>query len=161
MATLEATATRPVVGLLAALAALLTAGCRPEIGDECTTSLDCSQLGERLCDTSQPDGYCTIFNCEPDTCPDEALCVGFGLSLDPACAQVEDPRWARFERTFCMYACTDDEDCRPGYLCAKPSERRAASLDRESENKDSKACFPEGEVARSGDDTSFCGTGQN
>ena len=53
-------------------------GCSPKIGDECATALDCSALGDRLCDTTQPGGYCTIFNCEPDTCPEEAACVAFG-----------------------------------------------------------------------------------
>ena len=62
----------------------LALGCTPSIGDECVTSLDCSQLGDRLCDASQPLGYCTIFNCEPDACPEEAICMGFGLELDPA-----------------------------------------------------------------------------
>src|SRR5690348_74537 len=44
-------------------AALIAVGCLPKIGDHCTTSLDCSQTGQRLCDTTQPDGYCTVFNC--------------------------------------------------------------------------------------------------
>ncbi|HMR78024.1 MAG TPA: hypothetical protein PKD61_23100, partial [Polyangiaceae bacterium] len=52
-------------------------GCKPEIGDECSVSTDCSNAGERLCDTTLPGGYCTIFNCEPGTCPDEAGCVAF------------------------------------------------------------------------------------
>lgn len=138
---------------LLALLALATAastlvGCAPEIGDDCTTSLDCSQLGDRLCDTSQPEGYCTIFNCEPDACPDEAVCMGFGLELDPACSTVDDARWNRFERTFCMIACEEQDDCRPGYVCATAAERRAVSIDVENELKESKACFPKGEVAQ-------------
>jgi hypothetical protein len=138
--------------LLVGLAALAVGalGCAPEVGDPCTTSLDCSQLGDRLCDTSQPEGYCTIFNCEPDQCPEEALCVGFGLDIDPACSSVEDPRWARFERTFCMLGCEEQDDCRAGYVCAPPSERRATSLDIDSELAGSKACFPVGTVPESG-----------
>jgi len=123
-------------------------GCSPQVGDDCTTSLDCSQLGDRLCDTSQPDGYCTVFNCEPDACPEEAICIGFGLELDPACASVEDARWKRFERTFCMFGCEAQEDCRPGYVCASPEERRAISIDVDNELRVAKACFPEGEVAQ-------------
>src|SRR5687768_17386078 len=74
---------------LAPMALLAAAtGCAPEIGDDCTTSIDCSQLGDRLCDTSQPDGYCTIFNCEPDQCPEEAVCIAFGFDIDPACSGV-------------------------------------------------------------------------
>ena len=133
-------------GLLAALA-LMTTGCAPEIGDPCTTSLDCSQLGDRLCDTSQPEGYCTVFNCETDGCPEDSICMGFGFELDPACTSVEDPRWSRFERTFCMIGCEDDEDCRPGYDCLAPADQRAVSIDGDNEIADGKACFPKGAVA--------------
>src|SRR6188474_1083103 len=99
---------------LTAIVILLLAatGCAPEIGDECTTSIDCSQQGDRLCDTTQPGGYCTIFNCEPDTCPeDDGVCVAFDPELDPACRVTDDGRWARFERTFCMAECEDNDDC--------------------------------------------------
>ncbi len=136
----------PLVGL--ALAASFLVGCTPKIGDDCTTSLDCSQLGDRLCDTSEPDGYCTIFNCEPDQCPEEAICVGFGLELDPACSAIDDARWKRFERTFCMVACEEESDCRSGYVCASPGDRRALSIDVDNELRDFKACFPDGEVAQ-------------
>lgn len=117
-------------------------GCQPSIGDDCVTSTDCSAQGDRLCDTSQPDGYCTVFSCEPDTCSEEAVCVGFGLTLDPSCEVVgTDPRWKRFQRTFCMYACETDDDCREGYACLKPTERNAESIDLENELKDSGVCF--------------------
>lgn len=128
--------------LLAAL--LLThTGCRPEIGDECISSADCSAQGDRLCDTSQPDGYCTIFGCEPDDCPDGSVCIGFGLELDPACESVSstDPRWPRFERTFCMAACEETSDCRDGYVCSPPSDRRGTTIDRENELAGSSVCF--------------------
>ncbi len=121
--------------------------CQPKIGDECIGSVDCSQQGDRLCDTSQPDGYCTAFNCEPDKCPEEAVCVGFGLDLDPACVDTTfDPRWPRFERTFCLLACEESSDCREGYRCAAPGERRGTSIDVENELAGSKVCFPAGEV---------------
>lgn len=88
-------------------------GCKPKIGDSCTTSTDCSVNGDRLCDTSQPDGYCTVFNCEPDSCPEgEAICVAFD---DMVCG-MPDPR-RRFARTFCMAVCDDNSDCRSGYQC--------------------------------------------
>lgn len=135
----------PRLGLSAlSLVALLgggVLGCRPDIGDDCVTSIDCSQQGDRLCDTSQPEGYCTVFNCEPDQCPTEAVCVGFGLELDPVCGEVYDPRWTRFERSFCMLACEDSSDCREGYACVSPTERRAVSIDLENELKGSKVCF--------------------
>jgi hypothetical protein len=95
--------------------ALGALACTPSIGDKCTTSTNCSIRGDRLCDTSQPGGYCTVFNCEPGTCPEEAQCVAFNRVLDPVCT---DPRqWPRFERTFCMKRCEDNGDCRGGYAC--------------------------------------------
>jgi len=120
----------PVFVLSATLALGGAAGCTPQIGDDCSTSLDCSTQGDRLCDTTQPGGYCTIFNCEPDTCPeDEASCVAFNNELDPACGSVDDGEWARFERSFCMQKCDDDEDCRSGYECVNPSQHNAVIVD--------------------------------
>jgi hypothetical protein len=110
------------------LVAVAAAACTPQIGDDCEISTDCSQLGDRLCDTTQPEGYCTIFNCEPDTCPD-AVCVGFNFALDPACRNEDDGRWGRFERTFCMQACDDSSDCREGYVCVLPLSRAAHVVD--------------------------------
>ncbi len=102
-----------LVGLVMCLSAL---GCSPQIGDKCTTSTDCSLRGDRQCDSTQPDGYCTVFNCEPDTCPEEAQCVAFNETLDPSCT---DPRqFPRFMRTFCLRRCESDGDCRGGYVCA-------------------------------------------
>lgn len=77
--------------------------CRPQIGDPCFNITDCffePQVGG-LCDTTSPDGYCTIRNCLADTCPEEAFCVSF--------------RDGDF--TFCMAACLTAEDCREGYDC--------------------------------------------
>jgi hypothetical protein len=129
---------------------VLLAACRPEIGDECVSSIDCSSQGDRLCDTSQPEGYCTIFSCEPDNCPeDDSVCVGFGLVLAPTCDTKEgaaDPRWPRFERTFCMAPCEEDDDCRVGYQCLAPEERGATSIDIESELLGSKVCFAASEA---------------
>jgi hypothetical protein len=107
---------------------LLGAGCAPKIGKACTLSTDCSQLGDRLCDTTQPGGYCTIFNCEPDTCP-EAVCVGFDSQIDPACGPTQASQASRFERTFCMKGCDDDSDCRDGYKCQEPKALSATIVD--------------------------------
>lgn len=93
----------------------LAFGCKPKIGDSCTSSSDCSVQADRLCDTTQPGGYCTLFNCEPGTCPeDESLCVAFHDTL------CDDPlRTPRFQRTFCMARCKDDSDCRAEYACVE------------------------------------------
>jgi hypothetical protein len=87
-------------------------GCSPKIGDACTSSVKCSAKGERLCDSTQPDGYCTVFNCEPGGCPDDAICVAFN---ETSCANVT--RSGRILRTYCMAGCDDDGDCRAGYYC--------------------------------------------
>ena len=97
-----------VVGMLAG-----GAGCKPKIGEDCATSVDCSISGDRLCDVTQPSGYCTVFNCEPNQCPDEAACVAFS---EGTCSSAAIS--TRFRRTFCMRTCEDDSDCRGGsYGC--------------------------------------------
>ncbi|MFW2389934.1 MAG: hypothetical protein ACN4G0_16465 [Polyangiales bacterium] len=63
---------RPATIIL--LAGLALTGCKMRIGDSCGNSTDCSVTGERQCDLSQPGGYCTVFSCDPDTCP-EGACV--------------------------------------------------------------------------------------
>jgi hypothetical protein len=107
--------------ILALGGALALAGCSPEIGDACTLSTDCSIRGDRLCDTAQPGGYCTQFNCGPGSCPDEAHCVLFDAAI-PGCGF--DDRagrtGSRVARSFCVYTCGSNVDCRPGYTCADP-----------------------------------------
>jgi hypothetical protein len=115
--------------LLIPLCAWIFAGCTPKIGNKCTLSTDCSQLGDRQCDATQRDGYCTQFNCDPDTCPD-SICVAFDPNLDPACQGVDDGRTPRFQRTFCMAPCTVSNgtsceapgQCRDGYMCVDLSD---------------------------------------
>jgi hypothetical protein len=130
---------------LAFVLALSLAACRPEIGDPCETSTDCSPTGERLCDvTQEPSGYCTIFNCEPGECPEEAVCVKFGDARSPV-EGCDDPLGSGpYARTFCMKTCGENNDCREndGYKCLRPKETwRASVLDG-----DAKVCGipPEG-----------------
>src|SRR3954465_13897573 len=113
--------------LLLALLVAVPFGCKPKIGDDCRISTDCSAAGDRLCDITEPGGYCTIFNCEPDGCPDDAACINFGTTLSslvdpnfpnqvaPACltSQGNSP----YQRSFCMASCSSDSDCRGGYKC--------------------------------------------
>ena len=94
---------RRLVWLVAAVLLALVAGCAPKIGDKCTVSTDCSVTGDRLCDSTQPSGYCTVFNCEPNACPDDSLCVAF---KEPTCAAPAQS--VRFTRTFCMATCESD-----------------------------------------------------
>lgn len=103
--------------LLLTLAAV-AAGCKPKIGDDCELSTDCSAAADRLCDITAPNGYCTIYNCEPGTCPeDESLCVEFGAqrSAVDACQSEQNP--SPYARAFCMATCESSDDCRPEYEC--------------------------------------------
>jgi hypothetical protein len=114
---------------------LAVAGCRPEIGDKCQTSVDCSQVGDRLCDISQPDGYCTIYNCEPKAsngatkCPDEALCIVYAAEPSPVPGCANRLGNTPYSRSFCMKECDNTTDCRSGYVCldvGAPGNRWAA-----------------------------------
>ena len=122
---------------LAALVAL-SAGCGDEIGDSCVSSSDCSQSGDRICDTASPEGYCTVPGCDFDSCPDGSVCIRFfgGVTnttseCDPrtedrttdACGPDDlctlagtcVPRTA--ETRFCMKTCGGNGDCRDKYEC--------------------------------------------
>ncbi len=105
-------------GLYALVFAFCAAGCTPSIGDKCTLSTDCSLRGDRLCDTSQPGGYCTIFNCAGNSCPDYATCVLFHPSIQ-GCGY-DDRSPSRTGRSFCMASCSGNSECRGGYTCEDP-----------------------------------------
>jgi len=107
--------------LLLLIAAL--AGCQPAIGDDCQLSTDCSAAGDRLCDTTQPGGYCTVFNCEPGTCPEDSICVAYGSRPSTASGCHDPQGGSRFQRAFCLARCDEDGDCRSGYACIDLSKR--------------------------------------
>ena len=120
----RASASYPAVLAALAIAAAGTAlGCTPSIGDRCNISTDCSIQGNRLCDTSQPAGYCTIGHCTAGSCPDNATCVQFGASL-PGCPYDDYTAPERGGRSLCMKTCSKDSDCRQGdgYACVAPSK---------------------------------------
>lgn len=99
---------------------LLLGACASEVGDECTTSSDCATTeSDRLCLTQAlegfPGGYCTEFNCDPGSCPSEAVCVGYRSEL--ANADECDTGSSRLQRSYCMRTCSKDSDCRGGYAC--------------------------------------------
>jgi hypothetical protein len=132
--------------LLLPLLLALAVGCKPEIGDECRISTDCSAAGDRLCDITAPGGYCTVYNCEPGACPeDESLCVEFGAQRSPvaACQDLQSP--SPYARTFCMATCESDSDCRDGYVCedlSKPNQWDALLIDLD---RGDKACVVDGD----------------
>jgi hypothetical protein len=121
-----------ILSISAALALLATtAACGNKIGDSCTISTDCATEGGRICDTSSPDGYCTVPNCDIGTCPSESTCVQFYsvINVDKPCAQPEDCTIDEVctvghfcaardsELRFCMLSCSSQGDCRDGYEC--------------------------------------------
>lgn len=92
--------------LALALVGVFGVACKPQIGDECKTSIDCSTTGSRVCDTASPGGYCSIRGCDPNGCPDDAVCVEWRYTA------------SRTSETWCMRKCGRTSDCdRGGYAC--------------------------------------------
>jgi len=90
----------------------LASACAPAVGDSCNTAFDCSVNGDRQCDLARPNGACTVFSCEADTCPDDGVCVRW--RPDPS----------RLTFTACMRRCENDSNCRQdeGYRCMGAEE---------------------------------------
>jgi hypothetical protein len=103
-----------------AVAASSTAGCGTRVGDKCRTSADCGSQGNRVCDATQIDGYCTQYGCRAGSCIDSAVCVLFGAT-PPGCPASAATGVSRFGRSFCAKTCADDGDCRTGYRCLTAS----------------------------------------
>jgi hypothetical protein len=95
------------IGFSLLVLGMLAMGCSPRLGDGCASATNCSVNGDRACDTTQPGGYCTVFDCTADACPDDAVCVRF------------QPDPVRLSRNICMRRCQGDGDCRvnEGYTC--------------------------------------------
>lgn len=132
----------PLQLAILASAVLAFAGCGDEIGDSCSLSSDCSPDGDRVCDTSSFEGYCTIRGCTYDSCPDGSTCVRFFsgtfagrdcdrdiedmldpddpskiCSLDEICTLEGRCAPRANEERFCMKTCDSSSDCRDGYEC--------------------------------------------
>lgn len=125
------------LGLLLVLA--LAAACGKEIGDECSSSLDCGDGTDpaRICDQESPGGYCTEVGCDWNTCPEEAVCVRFyaasfenrpcvlatedlgtdDCTLDEVCTLRGQCVPRTSEVRFCMRTCDSGGDCRDRYEC--------------------------------------------
>src|SRR5262245_47963647 len=118
--------------LVAALVlTLIGVGCAHKIGDGCSMNIECSPTGDRVCDNSQPGGYCTQEGCLAGSCPDEAVCIRYldlgntpctddagnllcergEICLEGFCAPL------RSERRACLLICQDSGNCRGGYQC--------------------------------------------
>ena len=135
--------------LLLALSSLVA--CQKQIGDACTVSTDCSSRGDRLCDTSQVNGYCTVFNCTGDItntprttpdCPNEAVCVLFGASV-PGCPTNDRHDPPRTGRTLCLRKCNHDSDCRTneGYHCSAPTAALFNAVDVSTADPNQGVCI--------------------
>lgn len=81
-------------------ASITLMACAAEVGDSCGSDVECG--AGLVCDQYSDGGYCTADDCEYSGCPDGARCVVF-----------EDMN------TFCMAACSSNEDCRDGYSCTE------------------------------------------
>ncbi|QED26269.1 hypothetical protein FRD01_03155 [Microvenator marinus] len=90
--------TRHFFPLLLIILSVWSTGCAPQIGDECETNVECPSGA--ICDNTVYEGYCTLPDCERDSCPDDSVCVRFDA-----------------EQTFCMKYCEASSDCRDGYAC--------------------------------------------
>ena len=95
---------RAIVFLAIAISALSIA-CSPRIGDGCGSAANCSVNGDRFCDLTQPSGACIVFDCQPDQCPDDTVCVRF------------NPAQPRLSTVACMRPCQSDSGCRTSYRC--------------------------------------------
>jgi hypothetical protein len=122
----------PRFAVFVVLLALLAPACGKEIGDSCSTNVDCEQDGTRDCDLSQPGGYCTVNGCDEKSCPSEAVCIrifpyetpGAPCTTDANCSSADllclpdgfcVPRAS--ERRYCERNCGSNGDCRGGYEC--------------------------------------------
>jgi hypothetical protein len=103
---LSSLGSRAALWLASGLLALVSSACAPKLGDGCKQGIDCDVRNQRICDRSQPGGYCTIANCKPGDCGDEGVCVRF---------RPDEPR---LSTTFCMAKCGNTADCdRDAYVC--------------------------------------------
>ncbi len=140
-----------VLATILATGLLGQAGCKDKIGDACDFNVDCSTKGDRLCDLSSPGGYCTIENCNAESCPDEAVCIAFypvaflnhpcdpELEDVPGC--VADPDALDYD-PWCNQ-CTPDELCiQSGFCASKASARRwcMKKCSKRSDCRDSYEC---------------------
>jgi hypothetical protein len=122
------TTLRSLVGALAAAVSLLL-GCTPHVGDHCNVNSDCSLQGTLVCDNSQPNGYCTLFNCAPNKCQDQAVCVLTHAGV-PGCPYDDYQSPSRTARSMCLSHCSQNSDCRngEGYICVDPSDPQWKNL---------------------------------
>jgi hypothetical protein len=137
----------PLSPLYAALAAVVLAvgavACTPHIGGSCTLNTDCSIDNSKQCDNSQPNGYCTVFNCSPNTCPNNAVCVELQANV-PGCPYDDYSSPSRSGRSMCLKQCNQTSDCRQneGYACKSMEDISASGVEAVilDDNQSQKVC---------------------
>ncbi len=144
---------------IALIACVLAAtGCGKDIGDSCIVNSDCDPNGTRYCDTSSPEGYCTVQGCDVDTCPDDSKCVRFFTgtfenrlcqnnadcsSLDELCSNTGHCVPRSSEVRYCMAPCSDNSDCRDKYECRDADLQKSHGGEPIDKGKDPvKFCAP-------------------
>jgi len=137
------------------LAGLAAPACGKHVGDGCKTNIDCAQDGTRICDLSQPGGYCTLDGCDDTSCPKDSVCVRFFdqkfstgtcttapgtigecqpdeicVVCGPSPTQIERPCCvpSASERRYCADACGSNGDCRGGYVCQQSNTLGSIAL---------------------------------
>ncbi len=137
-------------------------GCSNEIGDSCSTNVDCSVTGDRICVLLNSGGYCTVEGCDISSCPDEATCIRFfsstyltipcnpvtedaaDLSLKPAKAcTAEDKDLSqcctdsdKLNNKCQTNDCTSDETCLTSGFCALRTQERRFCMKTCEDNAD-------------------------
>ncbi len=135
-----------------AATAFVAGACSKKIGDDCKINPDCDPEGDRLCDLSQPGGYCTIDGCDERSCPEEAACIRFFPQRNLGKECKEDPNVCAAdeicvpdavcangnrssccaprvtERRYCALKCGGSGDCRGGYECREAGTRGSLAL---------------------------------
>jgi hypothetical protein len=126
---------------IVALMGILASGCTPGVGSGCTLSTDCGSTGNLVCDTSEFEGYCTVQDCVPDECPNNAACVLFSPAV-PGCGYDDRLQGSRVSEQFCMATCGSNSDCRNGYICADPISPPWNALILDKNNQNVTVCIP-------------------
>lgn len=122
-------------------AVLALSACGPKFGDGCKNSTDCSIQNTRICDRSQPGGYCTIANCKPGDCGDDGVCVRFR------------PAEPRLSTSYCMGKCDTTSDCdRDAYVCKSAQQL----TDDQNMSEDDEDAEPFAEVLDGSGKAKFC-----
>jgi hypothetical protein len=120
------------------------AGCGKEIGDACLNDSECDPNGQRDCDRSQDDGYCTIQGCDYNSCPEDSACIRFftgGFTNRPCYHTTEDRVDEKDvdedgNKTEILDACSLDELCSLEDLCVPRSSESRYCMATCSDNGD-------------------------